>query len=1088
MWQDGRQIQLGGMRQRTMLAVLALEPGRRVPWTELADAVWGEDPPATVRQQVQSSISALRRSMGDVIVTRPAGYELAVPAERVDVGLFEMRVAEARSAAAQGRPERAVEVLREALALWRGAALTGVCGLEVDAVRLEERRLTVFEECIELELRVGRHADLIAELSGVVAAHPLRERLVAQLMVALYRCGRKADALEVYRLTEKRLTSELGLDPGRELRQLEVAMLREDQGLDAPTPVPAQDSGAAPAVVPAHLPPDVVGYVGREGYLSALDAMLPAAADPDGENRHYPRAAIAMIAGTAGVGKTALAVHWAHSVRDRFPDGQLYVNLRGYGGGEALRPIEALARFLRALGVPADKVPTDVDEATAMYRSLLSGKRMLVLLDNAHSAEQVRPLLPGTSGCLVMVTSRDQLTGLVALDGAKRLTLDVLNPDEATALLGRLVDADRVRAEPDAVAELARLCAHLPLALRIAAANLAGRPRDTVAAYAGELEAGNRLAKLQVDGDGPAAVRAAFGVSYIALAPPARRLFRLLGLAPGPDVTAAAAAVLADSTHEEARRLLDHLVAAHLIDQHAAGRFAFHDLLRLYAAERSTAEESGPDLDAAVRRLYDYYLHTADAAARQLYPHMVRLPLPATDVRRRPADVDDHARASAWLDAERHNLVAAVGHAAAHGPLPAAWLLADTLRGYFQLRVDAVGWLSIGQAGLAAARAAGDVPGEAAAQLSLGSLDLLLGRHPQAIDRYDPALSLSRRTGWIEGQATILGNLGVAYRMSGQLMRAMDCHGEALVLEQRINRLAGQAAALVNLGAVCGELGRLRQATEYNEQALALYRQVGAGGAESIVRANLGELHHLLGNTDLALEHLTHALSLEEEIGNRANEAYAVCRLAVIRHDIGCHDEALPLVNTALALSRDTGYPRGECLALNILGDIHDRLGDHQRAVRCQQEALRIARETRRPNSEADSLVGLATIYQHLGEHDRALTHLHDALAIAGDVGLELIEGVTLARLASVHLGLDQAERSVSHAQRALAINRRTGYRLEEARSHLVLGHALHRLDRGEAARAHWRPALALFTDIGAPEADEVRLLLHAVHANGSPA
>jgi hypothetical protein len=392
------------------------------------------------------------------------------------------------------------------------------------------------------------------------------------------------------------------------------------------------------------LPADVTAFTGRRRQLEALDGLLESGADTTA-------VVISAIAGTAGVGKTGLAVHWAHRVRDRFPDGQLYVNLRGYAPTPPASPLEALAGVLRALGVAAEQVPVETEQAAGLYRTLLADKRMLVLLDNARDPDQVRPLLPGGPGSLVVVTSRHRLSGLVVKEGACRLTLDVLTPEEANQLLARLLGETRVHAEPAAAAELARACAHLPLALRIAAATLADRPQLSIAGYVAELGQGDRLGALAVDGDEQAAVRAAFDLSYAALAPGARRLFRLLGLVPGPEVTADAAAALTGTLPERAARLLDRLAAAHLIDQDTAGRFAFHDLLRLYAAERARHEDTGEERKAATRRLLDWYLHTVDAAARMLYPDKLRLPLPLAEAPRPATPFADHRGALAWCEA-----------------------------------------------------------------------------------------------------------------------------------------------------------------------------------------------------------------------------------------------------------------------------------------------------------------------------------------------------------------------------------------------------------------------------------------------------
>jgi DNA-binding SARP family transcriptional activator/tetratricopeptide (TPR) repeat protein len=1087
-WDGERQVRLEGPRQRLVLAALALDVGRSVPLAGLVNTIWGDDPPATAKQQVQSSISALRRVLGGAIVTTASGYELSVPAELVDVHVFEAEVADARRCAA-GDPRRAAERLRDALALWRGSALTGMPGLAAQAVRLEERRLAVLEERIDLDLEVGRHADLVAELSGLVAAHPLRERLIAQLMLALYRSGRQSDALQTYRLAEVRMAAELGLDPGDELRRLRLAILRADPALDAPASTPSRgghgtvseampgqlSDGKAPAVVPAQLPPEVADFTGRAGCLSALMAMLS-----DETGRSPQVVVVSAIAGTAGVGKTALAVHWAHRIRDRYPDGQLHVNLRGHAAVTPLRPIEALARFLHALGIPAERVPTGVEEASAMYRTLLANKRMLVLLDNAASADQVRPLLPGTGGCLVVVTSRDQLAGLIALDGARRLTLDVLTPDESAALLGRILGEDRVGAEPGAVAELARLCAYLPLALRIAAANLTGRPNHTIAGYTAELRTNDRLSALHVPGDEQAAVRATFDLSYTALPEAPRRLFRLLGLVPGPDVTVEAAAVLADATPEEAARLLARLAGGHLIDQHVPGRFACHDLLRLYAAERARQEDGEPDRQAALARLFSFYLQTVDRAAKMLYPQIQRLPPAIEAPPGSTTRFGDDTQALAWLDAERPNLLAVTRQAAGDGPRPVAWRLADALRGYFWLRMHAVDWLAAASAGLAAAQLDGEVRAQAAAHVSLGDLHWRQGTHRRAIDHYEQALTLARRDGWIEGQAAALGSLGSIHRHLGQTRQAADRAGQALRLYRQTGALGGLASALDSLGVVYSELGRLREAADHHAEALALRRRLKSRGGEAMSLVNLAEVYHRLGRLDPALDHLAQALTRYQEFGDPGGQAETLRILADVHSDAGRHAQALELAHAALVLARDSGDRRYEVDALNTLATAHRRLHDDRNAIDRHEEAVTLARDVGDRYAEAEALIGLAATHRDLPDCDQALSCANQALALTRQADFRMLEGRALTTLAAIHLARCDPVRTIEHGERALAIHRETGHQLGEAYTNLLLGHAFRRSHQDDMGAAHWQRALACFTDIGVPEAGEAATLLRA--------
>jgi DNA-binding SARP family transcriptional activator len=479
-------------QQRVVLAVLLTVPGRVVATQRLVDEVWGGRPPRTAVNTVQAYVMRLRRLIGDgVLLTRRHGYELVVGRDDVDAAVFERLVASGRDALAGGRPDAAAARLSEALALWRGPALADVpasASLTAWAAHLEQVRLAVVEDHMAALLELDRHSEVVDDLHRLVGEHPLRERLWAQLMLALHRCGRRAEALDAYQRARRVMVAELGLEPGPQLRELQETVLAEDRA-EARASQPA-----LPWVVPAQLPADVPGFTGRDDQLAQLDTLLPGTGDPAGT-----AVAISAIAGAAGVGKTALAVHWGHRVRDWFADGQLYVNLRGHATDAPMRPIEALARLLRALDMSA--VPSDVDEAAARYRSLMAGKRMLVLLDDARDPDQVRPLLPGSPGCMALVTSRDRLAGLVARDGAAPMVLDVLSDAETHALLARLLGADRVRAEPTAAAELARLCGNQPFAVRIAAANLATHPRTSIAEYATRLS-GDRPEWLQTDDDG----------------------------------------------------------------------------------------------------------------------------------------------------------------------------------------------------------------------------------------------------------------------------------------------------------------------------------------------------------------------------------------------------------------------------------------------------------------------------------------------------------------------------------------------------------------------------------------------------------
>ena len=570
---DGEPRPVRGLRRKAVLAVLALQAGEVVGTDRLTDVVWGQAAPVTAVNTLQSHMSYLRTVFGDkcAILARAPGYLLDLSGDGTDVQEAERLLTEGMRSA---EPAETARHLRQALSLWRGrplADVTGVAWLEEQAERLDLLRLRIRQALSEARLAAGEHTQLVPELEEAAAGHPLDERIHEQLMLALYRSGRQADALAVYHRLRATLDEELGIGPGQALRDLEVAILQQDPALDAPVPAGVPTAPLAP--VPAQLPPAVAAFTGRSAELASLDLLAGGAAvDPIAGPTPVALAAmgICAVSGTAGVGKTALAVHWAHRVAGRFPDGQLYVNLRGFGpAGTALDPGQALSGFLDALGVPAARIPADPDARAGLYRSLLAGKRVLVVLDNARSADQVRPLLPGSPGCLAIVTSRDQLAGLVATEGARPLPLDLLTTADARELLTRRLGELRVAGEPEAVGDIIAACARLPLALTIAASRAATSPGFPLAAVAAEL----REACCALDpfhgGDHATDVRAVFSWSYRALSPEAARLFRLLGLLPGPDIPVAAAASLAAVPPGRARMLLAELTRAHLLAEPA---------------------------------------------------------------------------------------------------------------------------------------------------------------------------------------------------------------------------------------------------------------------------------------------------------------------------------------------------------------------------------------------------------------------------------------------------------------------------------------------------------------------------------------
>jgi DNA-binding SARP family transcriptional activator/DNA-binding XRE family transcriptional regulator len=1092
---DGVPVGVNSALQRTLLGLLAVRAQDSVPVEEIVDVLWGERPPRSAQRLVHVYVGQLRtllepararRAPPRILRWEQGGYRLRLGPGSTgggsagggasDVTEFDLQATQARAAQRGGDTDLAHARYARALACWRGPAVAD-CGDRLRAhpavTALTARRVAVALAYADLALDAGQFDEVADRLRPLTAAEPLDEALAARMILALAGRGQQAGALRLYDETRQRLADDLGVEPSPELREAHLRVLRQQVPAGPPeTPRPAEPPeqpgpeqpgplDARPA--PAQLPAAVGGFTGRAEHVGWLDALLDAADAAD-------EPVSAVITGTAGVGKTALAVHWARRVRSRFPHGQLFANLHGYAAGPSLRPIDVLSRFLRALGVSAEQVPTEVEEAAALYRSMVSDKRLLIVLDNASAADQVRPLLPGGTGCVVLVTSRDRLAGLVARDGARPLPLDVLTTDEARSLLGRLVGPDLVAAESDAAAELAALCARLPLALRIAAANLgdSGRP---VATYATRLRTGNRLADLQIAGDREAAVHAAFDLSYEALPAPAQRLFRLLGLVPGPDVTAETSAALAGADLAGTRELLDRLAAAHLVDQPVPGRYTLHDLLRLYAADRAGTEEGGAAASAALLRLYDHYLHTADNAARLLYSQVLRLPLPAGGSPAGAVNFADDKGASAWLDAESPNILAAVNRAAVQGPRQMAWLLADTLRGYYNLHCHKVDWLGAAQTALAAAEAEGDLPAQAAGHLSLGTLHWTEDNYPKAIERFHRGLALAVEAEWAQAQGAIHGNVGALYQVTGQPERAAGHHAEALAIIREIGWPAGEAATLKNLSVLCLELGRLDEAAEHATRSAALFTRIGSSNGAALALGARGEACHALGRLAEAAGHELRALDSHRAIGHLGAEADARYQLAAIYRDTGRLDGALDFAVTALAQVRESGESNNEPPALIILASVHHRLGDHWSAIEHYQQALHLARATGRHHAEVEARIGLAEAQTTVGDHDAARASAESALTTARHIGYRVLEGQAHAALAAIYLHQAEPETAAGHAAEAVTNHRGTGHKLGEARALALLALARQQTGQPDSARELRQEALAIFTDIGAAEA-----------------
>lgn len=873
---NGQAIKLGGRRPQTTLAVLLLAEGRVVTVERLVDVVWGEEPPASVRGQVAIAISALRKAFrqagaeGEVIETVGAGYRLR--AVHLDAREADRLTADGRRKAGEGRPGEAVVAMREALALWRGPVLAGLGPLP-GAGRWEELRLATTEECVQLGLALGHHRELIPELTDLLAEHPLRERPRAQLMLALYRAGRRGEALEVFREGCKLLADELGLEPGAELLDMERAVLSGDPSLDL-----AQGAETSPAELPAA----VTGFIGRQRELDRIQALCDVP--------------IVAITGPGGIGKSALAVRAARRIAGEFGDGQLYVDLRGATPGVApLEPQRVLGRFLRSLG--EENVPADQDEAAARFRSLTSRLRLLVLLDNATSVAQVRPLLPSGAGCLVIVTARRALT---TLDGAAHLQLAAMETDEAVALLAGAIGDHRVSGEPEAAQEIAELCGGLPLAVRIVAARAAAHPRWSLGDLRRTLvRARSRLDSLEY---ADLAVRTSFAVSLRRLreeqgGAASARLFCLLGQLDVPTVTPGVAAALMDSGERAAATALDGLEAARLIDEVAPGRYGMHDLLRLYA--REIAEPDGA-LDRAAYRYLATLVRSRDLMALGPAPMMSGFA-----VQDEGLPLADRGEAIAWLDDESDNLIAVVQQLLASGEqveLAARMCVALAMPLFTRGRTHDMRGLN-----LRLLEVTRDREVQADAHNNLGIASQGLGLPEDGAFHFERAAALWTELGLRDRAAKAISNLAIPYRWLDRLEEAQACNRQAVALFQELGDRHAESASLDSLGLTCRRLGRFDECVPALERALEIRRELGLEREVAMSLCNLAETYFLQGEAARSAETFLQAFELAVATGDRYGQAFCQWGLGQARHALGSPEEATEHWHGAITMLRDMG-------------------------------------------------------------------------------------------------------------------------------------------------------------------------------------
>lgn len=1043
LWIDGRRRDLGTAKERRVLAALLLSPRRAVPAESLVRRVWDDDPPPKARQSLYSYITRLRHRLegleGVALASRQGNYALEVEDEAVDLHRFRLLRDQARAIAGSGDDEYALEHYREAAALWRGPPLADLSGDWVDRTRkgLEEELLAAAFERLDIELRRGNHADAVGELADLADRYPFDERAVERLMVALFRSGRQAEALETYRRTRGLLADELGTDLGHGLQDLHQRILRNDPDLLRPPGARlAADDGP-----PNNLPYDVHAFTGRAEELREALRAVPSPAGEGGPPRSGSAATVITVDGMPGVGKTAFAVRLAHLLSGRFADGQIFVSLRASDAGrEPLDPASALDTLLRVAGVPAARIPRGADERAALWRSRLAGGNAILVLDDAAGHDQVRPLLPAAAGCLVIVTSRRRLAGL---HDAHPLSLEVLPPDDAAELFTSVAGSDRALAPSDVAAVVER-CGFLPLAVRIAASRLRHRRSWSVADLLGRLTPDDRrLEELRVEGS---EITGVFEASYRALPSHLRRAFRLLGLHPGPHVGAHAAAAVLGVPVRESERILDELLDRHLIAEPERGRYRFHDLVREYA-RRLAHEEDGPgERREAGHRLLDYYLAAADRADRTLVPHRRRI---AVRISHRPRDLPPLAtekHAQQWLADEHECLLNAVRYAAGHGWAGHVARFAHVLAKHLEARGHWDMSARLQEQAIAVWDDAGDPRGTAQALSDLSHIRFRGGEYASAMESAEEALSIYRSlaedgpagTRALEArraEADLLDHQSLILWHRSWFAEALARSRRSLELRRALGDRHGEALSLDHSAIFLEYLGRYEEAAELRNEALLIFEELNDPRGRTMVLNNSGDLALRLGRVDEALRYYERTAEAAAELG-RQHEAIWLINMANVDQIHGRADEALQRYRKALAI-------------ISALGD---------------------------RRTEAEVLVGIGTVFARGGRFGEAIIHYQKALDLARTIAELYEETLALRKLGEAHAGSGRHAVALDHFRQAHELAVRTGVPYETAKALDGMGSALLHLRGRAAARARWRESLAIFERLGGlPEADHVR-------------
>jgi DNA-binding SARP family transcriptional activator/Tfp pilus assembly protein PilF len=1003
---QGNLVPLNSNRLRVVLAMLLFHEGRVVSLERIIDALWDDDPPLTAKGQVQTCISTLRQQFAflggtGLISTNSVGYTIRVPAGSLDIAVFESLVSRAREQVEVGAESAAAE-FRSALALWRGPAAADVRSelVQTMATRLNEDRLAVLEECIQLELALGRHRELVGELSELTKAYPLHESLRAQHMLALYRSARQAAALESFQEGRRILREELGVEPSERLRTLQERILNSDPSLELRSDIdldagPALSGARAEsaATVPRQLPAAIADFTGRQEMLADLIALLATPDEPDGR-RFLP---VASLNGKGGVGKTALALHVAHAVRHLYPDGQLFIQLHD-ADGQPLTPMELIAALLRSLGLPPMALPDQMAERTAIYRSWLGDKRVLIVLDDAHSVSQVTALIPGSPNCGVIITSQNPLA---SLPGAAHFEIGELDEAECVELLARLIGPERIAAAPAAAPTLVRLCGCLPLALRIVAAKLAARRHWSIGQMILRLtDESRRLDELALSGFG---IRTTLSTSYDGLSSAAQRLFLRLSLLGTTDFAPWVSAPLLDRDLDAAIDVLEELVEARLLEvrmrEDGSSRFRLHDLVRIYALERLAADEQPTARADALQRLLACWLSLASEAHRRAYGGNYWLLHGQAVKWSLPEDHRDLLLASPlrWFRAERAGLVLAITQAAQAGLDELCWDLAGTAVTLFESEYLVEDWQKTHELALDATRGAGNTRGEAAVLFSIGTL-ALNGRLGDAVRHLEPALRIFSELGDLHGRALALGGLAIADRLSGRGPEALVRYGQALAGYRAVGDLVGEVNALANMAQIEMHAENYPVAQRLLDQARELSRSLSAPRIAAQTEIRLADLYVRTGNLDQAEQSYRSVLAAVREEGEIVGEAYALAGLGEVRIRQGRYDLAEADLATALRLSTHMPSNLVHGPVLLNLAMLHLARRELERATPFISDALVIFSETGpAPVWRARFLELQAQIDELTGNPTAATSARQQALGLVGGADAALSRRLSAA-------------------------------------------------------------------------------------------